>query len=133
SKAAVRPESFEEMVKADAWQPVVVWELTDRNRVILIPPDHWLLVRDKSRFRASLKMDGETRSRNIESIEGGGDQIGYFRWSKSGAATLEMERYKDGNQQVQARVIFLSAKPSTDQPTPKPTDIALLTNGRGGM
>jgi len=36
------------------YAPVVEWTLADTKRVLLVPPGHWLLVRDAAPFRATL-------------------------------------------------------------------------------
>jgi starch synthase (maltosyl-transferring) len=115
------------------WQPVIIWELLDRNKVTMVPPGHWLLIKDIAPFRATLRMDGGKFSQNIESIRVAEGQVGYFRWETAGLATLQIERYAETNNHVRGRINFLASCPSSQKSVPQPTDIVLLTNGRGGM
>src|SRR5206468_435717 len=36
---------------------VVTWSLIDRRRITLVPPSHWLLVRDDAPFRVTLRFE----------------------------------------------------------------------------
>ena len=36
------------------YAPVLEWSLADTRRVLLVPPGHWLLVRDTAPFKATL-------------------------------------------------------------------------------
>ena len=40
--------------ESSIYAPVVEWTLADTKRVLLVPPGHWLLVRDTAPFKASL-------------------------------------------------------------------------------
>lgn len=119
---------------------VVTWTLLDRKRVTLVPSDHWLLIQDTSRFRATLNIPGRT-PQNVESIPTALGQVACFApRAECADATLRLERYADSDRQVEAAVRFLEARPSVvpafrpvAAESLRPDDLVLLTNGRGGM
>ncbi len=114
--------------------PVVTWTLLDLRRVTPIPPAHWLLIQDTASFRAALDSNDGSLVQHVESIPAGGSHIACFAPRQSAAeATLSLERYAENNQQVQAAIRFLAPEPAFTHQTPCVTDLALLTNGRGGM
>ncbi|HLP76371.1 MAG TPA: amylo-alpha-1,6-glucosidase, partial [Candidatus Paceibacterota bacterium] len=116
---------------------VIRWNLADRRRITPVPPDHWLLVEDKSSFRATLKTGRGGIPRHVESILAGGGHIACFPpRGHVGDALLALERYATADQHVQANIRFLAATPAvsrTEANLPTPDSIVLLTNGIGGM
>jgi starch synthase (maltosyl-transferring) len=46
--------ALEHAASQTAFPTVVVWDSDERRRVLMVPPDHWLLVREAAPFRASL-------------------------------------------------------------------------------
>jgi starch synthase (maltosyl-transferring) len=129
------------------WTPVIQWRLVDRNRVLLVPPQHWLLIEDTAPFRATLETQAGVQ--HVESLAAGQNHIACFPpQSSSSDATLSLERYAEKDRRVETPIRFLSAEPESDvsgsQRTrntqhatrsllPLPSDLVLLTNGRGGM
>jgi hypothetical protein len=113
---------------------VVTWSLLDRNRTTPIPPGHWLLLEDTAPFRASLNCKDGKPARRVESIPVGTSHIAVFAPRVTPAeATLSLERFTEKDQHVQASVRFVTSAPSFTQHATRATDLALLTNGRGGM
>ena len=139
---------------------VVTWQLLDARRVTPVPPLHWLLIRDAAPFRAMLDCQDGSPPRNVQSIPVPGGHVACFSPRQEGAnARLLLERYAPAQQQVEAAVRFLPAQPGTSglgvrttgllpaaqpsgpapappqgRPEPlRPTDLVLLTNGRGAM
>jgi len=115
---------------------VVEWSLADCKRVTLVPPRHWLLLEDRSPFRATLKL--EEKPLHIESIEAGDGHAACFPPVAAAAGGLEvdliLERYAAEDQEVVARIRFLSSDPTAPPNAPRdPRSVALLTNGLGGM
>jgi predicted glycogen debranching enzyme len=114
---------------------VITWELIDRRRVTLVPPGHWLLIRDVVPFRASVQF-GARPAQHEESIAAGKSHIaGFPPRNIAGDTTLFLERYGITDRQVSGVVRFLSSAPETSKPeiqNPK-SQIVLLTNGAGGM
>lgn len=132
---------------AQTFPTVVGWSEGDERRITPVPPGNWLLVMEKSRFRALLDRPGMPPERR-ESIEAGGCHICCFpprpvQASEGGApdAKLTLERF-EGVQNVSARVRFLTDTPvylkerafsQTVFDDPIHSPLALLTNGIGGM
>jgi len=119
------------------WFPQVVrWSVVDRRRITPVPPGHWLLIEDTVPFRATLSANGGL-SRNAESIAVAGGHIACFPPRITpGDARLQLERYAPEDTHVEAGLRFLPAlpeAPSAEIREPKPDDLVLLTNGRGGM
>ncbi len=130
---------------------VVAWTLLDCRRVTLLAPGHWLLVQDTAPFRAALRPVGGGLPRNVESVPVRGGHAACFAplleqpgGGLSGAgqtdAELRLERYADREQHLKAIIRFLPRVPDLSRfsrRTPasglQPTDLVLLTNGRGGM
>jgi starch synthase (maltosyl-transferring) len=114
---------------------VITWTLLDVRRIIPVPPGHWLLLQDTAPFRVSLNfIQPHFPAENVESIAAGSSHIACFPPRQNPAdATLSLERYTAAPQHVRAEVRFLPALPSLAVTGPLPTDVVLLTNGRGGM
>jgi predicted glycogen debranching enzyme len=125
--------------KMPGFPSVVIWTLLDLRRVTLVPPGHWLLVRDTVRFRATLRRDREGLPQNVESIPTVAGHVAFFAPQQvSAEATLSLERYDGTDTHTQASVRFLQARPALatrnlEPASLKPEDLVLLTNGRGGM
>jgi starch synthase (maltosyl-transferring) len=114
---------------------VVSWTLPDQRRVTLVPPGHWLLIRDSAPFRAALKLhDTGEPVVHIQSIAVGDGHVACFPPRAALVdAELNLERYAGDNQHVQGAIRFLSAHPPSSILHPQPADLVLLTNGIGGM
>lgn len=112
---------------------VARWGLADLGRVLLVPPGHWLLVRDKVPFSATLRPLGGGQLRHVRSLLVDEGHIACFPPADaSGDCELLLERFSDEGRQATGSVRFLA-----DRPDPVPArphaGIALLTNGLGGM
>jgi glycogen debranching enzyme/glycosidase len=120
-----------------SFQPVIEWALRDRRRVTPVPPNHWLLIRDSSRFRARLTANDGSAPQQVESIPARDGFIASFPPRASGAvATLDLERYAETDPRVSASIRFLDPAPAVRLDTATPTfngPLVLLTNNRGGM
>lgn len=124
------------LVRAQNFPRVVRWTPADRNRITLVPPEHWLLVEDTAPFRATLDRGKGAPALHAESIPVRDGFVASFAAGAAGAdATLHLERYNAESQLVEAAIRFLDAGPS-DRPAPiagHQSDLVLRTNGRGGM
>ncbi len=126
---------------AGTYAPVVEWTLADTRRVVLVPPGHWLLVRDAAPFRATLlgrERTPEARARHADSIPVTHGQIACFPPSNApGWAELAIDqRHATAAATETAGTIrFLPAEPPASAPElpPPATGVALLTNGAGAM
>jgi predicted glycogen debranching enzyme len=117
---------------------VVIWSAGDRSRVTLIPPGHWLLLRDPKPFSATLKHDHGGSEEHAEAIEVQDGWVVFFPPRYPGQpfdAVLELELFTAEPGNVRAAARFLRASPSYCSVMTKPvTDaVVLLANGRGGM
>ena len=117
---------------------VVTWTLLDHRRITLVPHGHWLLIEDSAPFRASLcprAPDAEFRTAvHIQSIPAGKNHVAAFAPRENALdAGLVLERYAATSPKVSAAIRFLPPDPQTSIPNPQPSDLVLLTNGRGGM
>jgi predicted glycogen debranching enzyme len=133
--------ALESALQQNSFPKVVRWRLIDLRRTTLLPPNHWLLIEDATAFRAALEVNGENEEaravRRVESIEVGNSHIACFAPCKwIGDASLALERYAETDRQVEASIRFLPSTPGNSElepQKPKPTDLVLLTNCRGGM
>jgi len=138
-------EALEAALQKAAFPEVVRWSLIDSRRITLVPPGHWLLIEDPAPFRAALEVRRQRAEaggqkatdgivRRVESVAVGKMHVACFAADGAvGDAMLMLERYAEREQQVGATVCFLPAEPQSPVVSPKPTDLVLLTNGRGGM
>jgi hypothetical protein len=115
---------------------VIVWNLLDQRRVPLVPPGHWLMVRDPAPFRVSLKLAvAGGHALHAQSIAVRDGHIACFPLQHSAAdAELILERYAATSQKISAAIRFLAPEPQ--QPSTsnlQPSTLVLLTNGIGGM
>jgi predicted glycogen debranching enzyme len=117
--------------------PVVVeWTRQDVSRVVMVPPRHWLLLRDERPFRASLQGDPAHPLQHVESISTRLGQVACFHHDEQGDRdlTLTVERYAEHDQHLTARVHWLPLHPTVSAGgASQRDDLVLLTNGRGGM
>jgi len=117
------------------FQQVVTWSLLDRRRVTLVPPGHWLLIRDDAPFRATLQ-PGARAAQRRESVAAGKGHVACFPPRPiAGDAELFLERYGITDQRVCGAVRFLSSTPGTPKSEMRELNskVVLLTNGTGGM
>ncbi|MBU6400029.1 MAG: glycogen debranching enzyme N-terminal domain-containing protein [Verrucomicrobia bacterium] len=119
--------------RAELYPPLVTWRLPDRRRVVLVPPGHWLLVRDTGPFRATLEGGADDRPRHAVSIPVREGHVACFLAPLRAAdARLVLERYADAERTVAGAIRFLGADPEQGVRHPI-AGLVLLTNGRGGM
>ncbi len=113
---------------------VIVWEWQDSRRVTLVPPGFWLLLRDTAPFRASLNLKDGSPLQNRQSLKAANSYwVCFPPPSVAVDAELSLERYVAPPAPVTAAFRFLPPDPRHRSGLPRPTDLALLTNGRGGM
>ena len=115
-----------------AYPRVTLWEAGDARRVSLVAPDHWLLLRDPAPFDATLKVAGQP-DLHLRSVPA---QIGFIaaippRQTRSGEASLVLQRHQAGMDTLRTSLRFLAEAPAAAEPGRG--GLALLTNGRGGM
>lgn len=149
--AAAVKENLETALQAalarDVYPRVVVWEWPNQRRITLVPPDHWLLVRDAAPFQATVRNANHDTIRHLVSFRLGDVHVaGVPPNVFKGDALLVVERHAAGDAVARAKVRFLEASPvwPFEEADSAPVErfiareslasrTALLTNGRGGM
>jgi predicted glycogen debranching enzyme len=142
--AAGRPPFAELLRQAEAQQTypwVVTWTRIDTRRISLVPAGHWLLIEDTAPFRATLEAaqpgpgrGGASDISHVRSTPAGRAHVACFAPRQTALeARLSMERYTEVPENLTATVRFLPSQPQRGPALPQPTDLVLLTNGRGGM
>jgi starch synthase (maltosyl-transferring) len=135
-------EAIDSAAAGEMFPQVVTWRLKDARRLLLVPPRHWLLVRDDQPFRASLIDGGKQQPRHAHSIRVREGWVAFFQPEEHAFdAKLLVERYAPAQRHVQGAIRFLAAEPrfsgSRADPSgsglPWDKSLVLLTNGRGAM
>ncbi len=122
----------------------VHWSVADARRILLIPPDHWLLVRQECPFRVTLAAGLAANPVHVQSIQTLSDHVACLPPRRfGGGGRLLLERYAPQQQgHVEGTLRFLENQPRVGsgscyihEGTSNETDspVVLLTNGRGGM
>jgi starch synthase (maltosyl-transferring) len=136
-------EALENTLAEVRYAPVVTWSLADAKKVTVVPPRHWLLLEDTTRFRATLELNG--RAEHVESVEAGKLHHAFFGPElRPGDGVLRVERFWSEQQRVEGAVRAVGAAPVVKldggpaaffqrQTTSQGSPSVLLTNGRGGM
>jgi glycogen debranching enzyme len=126
--------TLRELRAGELFPQVTTWRLADRTRVLLVPPDHWLLIEDSVPFRVAVKRGKEVY--RAESIAACGGYVACFPPQPvPGDAELILERYASDDPAVESTLRLLAPRPNPGQLAVggQPSAIVLLTNGRGGM
>ncbi|MBA3685480.1 MAG: glycogen debranching enzyme N-terminal domain-containing protein, partial [Planctomycetes bacterium] len=125
--------ALEQAMRHDDVPAVIEWTGKDLDRVVPIPPGHWLLVRDQSAFSASLDLLDGQRPRVIEATEIDGGWVAAFPPAgHAGDASLTVDRYREEGRRAGGALRYLGERPDLTARTPR-SGMALLTNGRGAM
>ena len=119
----------------DGYRRVVLWSVADVQRVVPVPPGHWLLVQDDSPFEITMRREGH-RPLHLRSIlTGAGFVAAVFPVELQAPDSLEaelvMDRFTEAGRPVMGRLRLLAAEPRFAPDTL--AGMALLTNGRGAM
>ncbi len=119
----------------DGYRRVVLWRVADVQRVVPVPPGHWLLVEDASPFEITLRREGR-RPLHLRSIPAGSGFVAALfplelQTAEGQEAELVLDRFKEAGRAAMGRLRLLAAEPRFKPDTL--AGIALLTNGRGAM
>ncbi len=122
----------------DIFPRVIHWTLHDVRRVTMVPPGCWLLVEDATPFRATLSSrtpDAKSQTpSHVQSIPAGNTHVACFAPRETAVeAELRLQRCATTSQNISAAIRFLPAEPEAEIRHPRPEDLVLLTNNRGGM
>ena len=124
--------ALESASRAIGYPSVVTVRADDARRITLIPPQHWILVRDEHPF--AVDFTGPDGTRTLRSTAMADDHVAAFLPGpviKEHDASLCIERFGAPGTHVRVEVRLL-----TDRPVLRAvhrTGRVLLTNGRGGM
>jgi len=135
--ALARTDLPEAVRAARGGYPMVVeWGLQDLNRVVGLPPGHWLLIRDSAPFAVALRVPGLSplHLRSIPVRDGHVAAVAPALLAKAirpMEADIQLERFKEAHTPPPGRIRLLAATPEF-HPGGR-TGSCLLTNGRGGM
>jgi predicted glycogen debranching enzyme len=111
---------------------VVTWEPEDANKITLIPPEHWLLVRDDEPFFVDVFDEGEEHHLRSTPMEYDHVVAVPPRIAEvSRDVTFRLDRYGRDEPTTVARLRRLPRHPRFEGRTRD--GIVLLTNGRGAM
>ncbi len=112
---------------------VTVLTVRDLNRVNLVPPGSWLLLRDAAPFAAALVRPGTSRALRVRSLQvDNGHAAVLPPQAGDGPADIVLERFATSGTQATMRLRFLPTMP--DPQVHRAQDgLVLLTNGRGAM
>jgi glycogen debranching enzyme len=123
---------LDRVLAAPAFPQVMTWQAEDARRVSLVPPGHWVLLKDAAPFEVTLRKGGElaVHLRSIAVHEGFIAAIPPSAGRK-GEATLQVRRRGTVAGSLQATLNFLPDYPERAQPVRE--GLVLLTNGRGAM
>lgn len=115
---------------------VILWDASDRSRVTLVPPAHWLMIEHPLPFSATIEIDGEPHQWHARSVQIVGRHVAcYPPRHKAAEATLRLQCHSDSPAETTAKLQFLDTSPAlapvrTQFPEHR---LVLLTNARGGM
>lgn len=128
--------ALQSALKREVYPRVIVWERADVRRVTLVPPQHWLLVRDSIPFRATLTRPGSDRVANAESVPMAHGHVACFLpHVAAGPARLTVQHCVETAAPLVGELRCLAAEPSRPSRSAdaRRSGVVLLTNGRGGM
>lgn len=129
--------ALESAVAAGHMPQVVTIAPTDTPKINLVPPAHFVLVRDDRPFRARLEpMDGEPREHRSIAIDGGHVVVLPPHELREGWVDVPvvLRRFGETTTVLATTLRHLGERPAAPPPVPNlPESLALLVNGRGGM
>jgi starch synthase (maltosyl-transferring) len=109
----------------DSYQPVVTWTLADATRVSLVPPGHWLLIRDSVPFRVCVEFHAGDRPEHSVSIPVSDGHVACLPPGlPPGDARLNLERSASANRTTRAAVRILEAGPVLESGAGKPLSLS---------
>jgi len=114
------------------YRPVINLRAEDARRVTLVPPEHWLLVRDPQPFEIALEEFGEVlHLRSVAVDDGQVVAVPPRPGDIEQDVVLRVDRFGEAGPALALRLRRLAAEPSYRDHARD--GLVLLTNGRGGM
>lgn len=115
-----------------AYRPVITMRAEDARRITMIPPEHWLLVRDAQPFEIELAEAGSVRHlRSVPVDEGHVVAVPPQAGDVEADLTLRLDRFGEQGPPVAAHLRRLARDPRHGGGAR--SGLVLLTNGRGAM
>jgi starch synthase (maltosyl-transferring) len=116
----------------ESYPRVVTFRPEHARRITLVPPKHWLLVRDELPFEVVLaRAEGDLVVRSIRMREGYVAAIPPHAGEVESELSLRLNRFQDEGTLIEARLRLLAHRPTYRGMADK--GLVLLVNGRGGM
>ena len=124
--------ALEAALDAAHYPRVITLRAEHARRITLVPPDHWLLVRDDTPFEVVLaRRDGDLVVRAIRMDDGFVAAIPPHGGEEELDLALRLNRFEQQGVDIHAHVRLLAQQPSFRAITDD--GLALLVNGRGAM
>ncbi|HEY6878181.1 MAG TPA: amylo-alpha-1,6-glucosidase [Polyangiales bacterium] len=132
-RAAARRDLLAALKAAPARYPrVITFRAEHARRITLVPPEHWLLVRDELPFEVVLaRHEGDLVIRSIRVDDGHVAAIPPHSGEQESDLSLRLNRFKEEGTLIEAKLRLLSHAPAFSGLTERGS--VLLTNRRGGM
>jgi len=116
---------------------VVVWTTDDRDRVVVAPARHWVLITGVDiRFRARVEW-GDAAPTVLDSLDLNGRQTAaFYSGDRDGDARLQVNFHDATAAPVEGTLRFVNSAAGLNSAATSPVNpgaVALLTNGRGAM
>ncbi|MEY4513186.1 MAG: hypothetical protein RLZZ450_5308 [Pseudomonadota bacterium] len=118
--------------KKGSYPRVVTFRPEHARRITLVPPKHWLMVRDELPFEVVLaRAEGDLVVRSIRMDDGHVAAIPPHAGETESDLTLRLNRFKEEGTLIEARLRLLAHRPTFRGMAEQ--GLVLLVNGRGGM
>ncbi len=130
-------EALRQALTGDGYAPVVRWSAQDLNRIVPVPPDHWLLVEDPAPFEITLNRPGRRPLHLRSTPWDGGHMAALFpaelqvEGTRALDASLGVDRFTEQGRRATGTLRLLPRQAAFEAGAPQ--GLALLTNGRGAM
>lgn len=127
---------MEKFRSLESYPSVVVWQVRDTNRVLMVPVGFWLMIEDIMPFRVTLDSTAFEHPIHLESVRTrAGFICSVVAPGVPARIRVLLERYESDVKKMEAEVLVVD--PGLALPTVytklDPDSLVLLTNGRGGM
>jgi len=130
-------QAFLDAEAVKTYAPVLRWSAQDLNRVMLVPPGHWVLVEDPAPFEITLQRH-EKSPLHLRSTPWDGGHMsaitpGELSHSSPHSEDVELvvDRFTEQGRRASGTLRLLPPMATFEPGAPR--GLALLTNGRGGM
>ncbi|MFT3927949.1 MAG: amylo-alpha-1,6-glucosidase [Myxococcales bacterium] len=124
--------ALEQARRAVAYRPVIQVRVEDARRITLVPPEHWLLVRDAQPFEIELaEPSGMLHLRSVAMDEGHVVAVPPRDGASERDVSLRIDRFGELGPSIETRLRRLAHDPAYRRSARE--GLVLLTNGRGAM